>query len=332
MLFRSSSLTITLSSETDWDIFWTDKQWIRFVYDRVHLDANQRVNHFRNYYELCRKDNLIKNLKKTKRALAKQGPSSSCLASSFHPCTGRTAEADSYNFFPATFSLPGEYLLFVEAFKRAPESKWIMKPVGRSQGKGIFLFERLSDINEWKADTRWGPQVQDPSQQAERYIVQQYLSNPLLVGGKKFDLRMYCLVTSYSPLTAYMYREGFARFTSSRYELNSANMDDTYVHLTNVAVQKQGPDYDPESGGKMELRALKQYLLTRYPASAVDGMLAAMQDLVIKSLLAVQPVMISDRQRFALLHPQVFGTLFSALNCTATMCSSTPISNRGSLR
>lgn len=33
---------------------------------------NMRVNHFRGWYELCRKDMLNKNLKKYKRGLDKQ--------------------------------------------------------------------------------------------------------------------------------------------------------------------------------------------------------------------------------------------------------------------
>jgi hypothetical protein len=36
--------------------------------------------------------------------------------------------------------------------------------------------------------------------------------------GKKFDLRIFVLVTSYEPLTVYLYRSGFARFTSLRYD------------------------------------------------------------------------------------------------------------------
>ncbi|CBZ56283.1 putative tubulin-tyrosine ligase family protein [Neospora caninum Liverpool] len=38
--------------------------------------------------------------------------------------------------------------MFVEEFRKSPNTLWIMKPIGRSQGKGIFLFERLSQIRE----------------------------------------------------------------------------------------------------------------------------------------------------------------------------------------
>ena len=37
-----------------------------------------------------------------------------------------------------------------------------MKPVGKAQGRGIFLFTKLAQISEWKKDYRWkteNPQV-----------------------------------------------------------------------------------------------------------------------------------------------------------------------------
>ena len=51
----------------------------------------------------------------------------------------------SYNFYPMTYNLPGDYSLFVEEFKKQG-GVWIMKPVGKSQGKGIFLLNKLTQI------------------------------------------------------------------------------------------------------------------------------------------------------------------------------------------
>lgn len=73
---------------------------------------------------------------------------------------------------------------------------YIMKPVGKAQGKGIFLFTKLSEISDWKKDHKW----KSENPQAENYIVQRYIDNPYLVGGKKFDMRIYAMVVSYAPL------------------------------------------------------------------------------------------------------------------------------------
>jgi hypothetical protein len=53
---------------------------------------------------------------------------------------------------PTTFFLPADYNLFVEEFKRDPSVTWIMKPIGRSQGEGIFLINKLSQIKRWSRD------------------------------------------------------------------------------------------------------------------------------------------------------------------------------------
>jgi tubulin polyglutamylase TTLL9 len=82
------------------------------------------------------------------------------------------------------------------------------------------------------------------------------------LGGKKFDMRIYALCTSYSPLVIYLYRTGFARFTHFRYDMEDINNTCSYlliiilltdVHLTNVAVQKTSDNYDEKLGGKWGL-------------------------------------------------------------------------------
>jgi tubulin polyglutamylase TTLL9 len=55
-------------------------------------------------------------------------------------------EAALYGFFPQTFVVPSEYRMLVEEFRRRGGT-WIMKPIGRAQGQGIFLFNKLSQVH-----------------------------------------------------------------------------------------------------------------------------------------------------------------------------------------
>jgi len=236
-------------SDTDWDVAWVDVGWIRDNMDATHFEEHQRINHFRNHYELTRKDSMNKNLRRMQRQLQREE---------------RHEEARKYDFFPNTYVLPTDYGLFVEEFKHQAGAVWIMKPIGKAQGKGIFLFNKLSQINDWKKDNRWKPE----NPQAETYVVQRYIENPLLVGGKKFDLRIYALVTSFNPLVCYLYRSGFARFTGFRYSSNTKNISESYMHLTNVAVQKTAPGYDAGAGCKWALRQLKLYLIGKFGVQA----------------------------------------------------------------
>lgn len=41
-----------------------------------------------------------------------------------------------------------DYALFVEEFKESG-GIWVMKPSGAAEGKGIFLFTKLSDVKAW---------------------------------------------------------------------------------------------------------------------------------------------------------------------------------------
>ena len=182
------------------DFNWTRSKTVADLFKSFPTSNHHVVNHFKNPYELTRKDLMIKNVKRKRRSLVR---------------IGRKDEAEKYErICPSSFVLPQDYNLFVEAFKKEPGQVWIMKPVGRSQGKGIFLFNSLHQIAGWKRGNDIRAMRDVP---VESYAAQKYILNPYLVGGKKFDMRIYVLVTSYSPLVAWLYRDGFSRFCITKY-------------------------------------------------------------------------------------------------------------------
>lgn len=130
--------------------------------------------------------------------------------------------------------------MFVEEYRKNPQTTWIMKPCGKSQGAGIFLINKLSKLKKWSREARsnaFNPQITSGK---ESYVISRYIDNPLLIGGKKFDLRLYVLVTSFRPLKAYLLKLGFCRFCTVKYDTSVTELDNMYVHLTNVSVQKHG--------------------------------------------------------------------------------------------
>ena len=59
-------------------------------------------------------------------------------------------------------------------------------------------------------------------------VVQKYLERPLLYKNRKFDIRVWALVTSKNEI--YFYRPGYLRTSSNSYSLSSQNLT---THLTN---------------------------------------------------------------------------------------------------
>ena len=49
------------------------------------------------------------------------------------------------------------------------------------------------------------------------YVCQDYVSNPCLVNGLKFDLRIYASLISLDPVKVYVCKEGLARFCTEKY-------------------------------------------------------------------------------------------------------------------
>ena len=100
---------------------------------------------------------------------------------------------------------------------------WVVKPSYNARGIGIYCTDKFRDI------------VHEGKKAASK-IVQKYIENPLLIKGKKFDIRQWVLVTSWEPLDVYVFDNAYIRLCTSDYTLK--DLSDVYKHLSNYSIQK----------------------------------------------------------------------------------------------
>ncbi|EDX18188.1 probable tubulin polyglutamylase TTLL1 [Drosophila simulans] len=279
----------------EWNFYWACTQNCRYIFGIDHpyrMRSDQVINHFPNSIELSRKDLLIKNIKRYRKDLERRGDP---LAQSHPPDTKLGIGGTRYkhlDIIPMTFVLPSDYQMFVEVFHRNPASTWIVKPCSKSQGVGIYLVNKLSKLKKFAYDARtFYPQIN-----RDTCVISKYIDNPLLIGGKKFDLRLFVLVTTFNPLKAYLYKEGFCRFCTEKYD--ETEIDNVFMHLTNVSIQKTNQEYNSIHGGKWPLQNLWLYLDSLRGEGVSDMLWSRITATIRHSLDAVAPVMANDRHCF----------------------------------
>lgn len=285
--------------DEDWHLYWANTVNCRSIFSLecgLRLGENQLINHFPNHYELVRKDLLVKNIKRYRKELEKDSNPLAEKTEVKLP-SGQVITRYLYlDFIPVTFVLPSDYNMFVEEYRKFPQTTWILKPCGKSQGAGIFLINKLSKLKKWSRESK--KYLQHHLTSKDTYVISRYIDNPLLIGGKKFDLRIYVLVTSFRPLKAYMFRNGFCRFCTMKYDTSVTELDNMYVHLTNVSVQKHGSEYNSQHGGKLGIHNLKLYLEGTRGREVTNRLFENIQWLIVHSLKAVAHVMSNDRHCF----------------------------------
>ena len=144
----------------------------------------------------------------------------------------RKLHEEKFNFYPKTFILPDEYDNFKEFHKSNPKEIMIAKLGAGCHGFGCKILRKPKELPDIVKD------------KTER-IVQSYIDNPLLLNGRKNDLRIYCTIVSYKPLVAFINREGLARFCTEPYK-TAGNLKckiNEYEHLSNYTQNKNAQNY-----------------------------------------------------------------------------------------
>ncbi|XP_054577345.1 inactive polyglycylase TTLL10 isoform X2 [Eptesicus fuscus] len=146
-------------------------------------------------------------------------------------------------FFPETYRLDirDERETFFGLFDET--QTWICKPTASNQGKGIFLLRSQPDLATLQAKVQ---SLEDdpvyrrmPFRTPQARVVQRYIENPLLLDGKKFDVRSYLLIACAMPYMVF-FGHGYARLTLRLYDPHSQDLSG---HLTNQFMQKKSPLY-----------------------------------------------------------------------------------------
>ena len=91
-------------------------------------------------------------------------------------------------------------------------------------------------------------------------IIQKYIEKPLLYNGRKFDIRIWALLTN--DLKIYVFEEGHLKCCSINYDLNSEN---TFCHLTNYSFQKYNSNFGKyEYGNEASFDDLQKNIEVNY--------------------------------------------------------------------
>ena len=149
----------------------------------------------------------------------------------------------------------------------ANESRWLLKtPAHRGQGLRLVTSQELlagggsGGVGASLAGLLRGKST----------VLQQYISDPLLVNGHKFSLRLYALVTCAAPLRVYLHGDGFALFASDVYDAGSL---ERYSFITNAFVNRKRTGAEDGAGaGGDDSRVAAELGLALPPASQRWGL------------------------------------------------------------
>ncbi|XP_029291823.1 protein polyglycylase TTLL10 [Cottoperca gobio] len=204
-------------------------------------------------------------------------------------------------FIPTTFRMDVRdereaFFAQQEGVSNNESHMWICKPTGLNQGKGIFLLKSQKDVAAFRLKLQHTEDSQADRKthrrQPQARIVQHYIQSPLLLKGKKFDVRSYLLIACTVPYMVF-FRHGYVRLTCDLYDPSSNNLS---AHLTNQYMQKKNPLYSQlKEDTVWSMKSFNTYVNDRFqvakglPRDWVLGVFAKrMQQIMTQCFLAVK--------------------------------------------
>ena len=214
----------------------------------------QLVNHLSNHECMTTKTGLCRSLREyytnTGLNLFHVVPETFLVASTFSDDVGWS------NFYQRFKQLAkANYNDLNMPIKQCTQNMWIVKPPNSNQGQGIRVFSSLSKIKKFVGVHKG----QHSKVKGDEWVVQKYLERPLLLWGRKFDIRIWVLVTPSFDIL--VYRQGYLRTSSSTFSTEKNCESSSFVHLTNYCMQKNSSSVGKyEDGNTLSYADLQRYI------------------------------------------------------------------------
>lgn len=244
-------------------VFTVNRENWKKTISKYIISEYQKINRYLNYEEFGTKSRLYLNYKEMKNNF------------SF-----------DYNYMAETYIYPEdkeEIILKFHNYKfeNNLENLWLLKPKDGALGKGISFLKNISKING-------------------KYIITKFFNNPHLIKGSKYDIRFHGLITGVKPMKLYLYKEGFVKISSVKYNLS--NFNDKFSFITNVGFQKKSRKYkypktkeEIKDSNLWNLSILKEY----FSKNGLDyeKLYEEIKDIFIKMVFSIRKKLIENIEK-----------------------------------
>jgi len=209
---------------TRFDLKWVEQR-AKIDYKR-HLPG-QLVNHIPNNDVITSKARFLDTMRAHKEATGQDFV--------YHPLSFATDRGS------------GEKLAALAAAELDTSTAWVLKPSRGLGGNGIEIVRGPAALREYLFPAPRDLALDPVSKlkPTEGWVVQRYIENPLLLAGRKFDMRAYCIVARTTP-HLWFFRPGYCKVALEPYKPD--DLSDRLSHLTNACVQKTHSEYREKRG------------------------------------------------------------------------------------